>query len=51
MQNEKDIDTQSLVDPLSRKSRRMVNDSLIKFGSSKRVWWKYIFEAWGKWLK
>jgi hypothetical protein len=31
-----DID---LVDPLSHKSRRMVNDSLIKFGSSKRVWW------------
>ena len=31
-----DID---LVDPLSRKSRRMVNNSLIKFGSSKRVWW------------
>ncbi len=31
-----DID---LVDPLSRKSRRMINDSLIKFGSSKRVWW------------
>ena len=29
----------NLVDPLSRKSRRMVNDSLIKFGSSKRVWW------------
>ena len=28
-----------LVDPLSRKSRRMINDSLIKFGSSKRVWW------------
>ena len=31
-----DID---LVDPLSRKSRRMINDSLIKFCSSKRVWW------------
>ncbi len=31
-----DID---LVDPLTRKSRRMINDSLIKFGSSKRVWW------------
>ena len=31
-----DID---LVDPLSRKSRRMINDSLIKFGSSRRVWW------------
>lgn len=31
-----DID---LVDPLSRKSRQMINDSLIKFGSSKRVWW------------
>ena len=31
-----DID---LVAPLSRKSRRMINDSLIKFGSSKRVWW------------
>ena len=31
-----DID---MVDPLSRKSRRMINDSLIKFGSSKRVWW------------
>ena len=31
-----DID---LVDPLSHKSRRMINDSLIKFGSSKRVWW------------
>ena len=31
-----DID---MVDPLSRKSRRMINNSLIKFGSSKRVWW------------
>lgn len=31
-----DID---MVEPLSRKSRRMINDSLIKFGSSKRVWW------------
>lgn len=31
-----DID---LVDPLTRKSRRMQNDSLIKFGSSKRIWW------------
>ncbi|SHI79511.1 metallophosphoesterase [Fibrobacter sp. UWP2] len=31
-----DID---LVDQLSRKSRRMINDSLIKFGSYKRVWW------------
>ncbi|MBR3072078.1 metallophosphoesterase [Fibrobacter sp.] len=31
-----DID---LIDPLTRKSRRMINDSLIKFGSSKRVWW------------
>lgn len=31
-----DID---MVDPLTRKSRRMINDSLIKFGSSKRVWW------------
>ena len=31
-----DID---MVDPLTHKSRRMVNDSLIKFGSSKRVWW------------
>lgn len=31
-----DID---LVDPLIRKSRRMQNDSLIRFGSSKRIWW------------
>lgn len=31
-----DID---LVDPLARKSRRMQNDSLIRFGSSKRIWW------------
>lgn len=31
-----DID---LIDSLSCKSRRMINDSLIKFGSSKRVWW------------
>ena len=31
-----DID---LVDPLTRKSRRMQNDSLIRFGSSKRIWW------------
>lgn len=32
-----DID---LVDPLTRKSRRMQNDALIKFGSSKRIWWE-----------
>ena len=32
-----DID---FVDPLTRKSRRMQNDSLIKFGSSKRIWWE-----------
>ena len=32
-----DID---LVDPLTRKSRRMQNDSLIRFGSSKRIWWE-----------
>lgn len=31
-----DID---MINPLTRKSRRMINDSLIKFGSSKRVWW------------
>lgn len=31
-----DID---FVNPLTRKSRWMINDSLIKFGSSKRVWW------------
>lgn len=31
-----DID---LVDPLTRKSRRMVNDVLVRYGSSKRVWW------------
>ncbi len=31
-----DID---LVDPLTRKSRRMQNDALIRFGSSKRIWW------------
>ncbi len=31
-----DID---MVDPLTHKSRRMINESLIKFGSSKRVWW------------
>ena len=31
-----DID---LIDPLTRKSRRMKNDSLIRFGSSKRIWW------------
>ena len=31
-----DID---LVDPLTRKSRRMKNDTLIRFGSSKRIWW------------
>jgi hypothetical protein len=28
-----------LVDPLTRKSRRMVNDALVRYGSSKRVWW------------
>ena len=28
-----------LVDPLTRKSRRMINDTLIKMGSSKRIWW------------
>lgn len=27
------------VDPLTRKSRRMVNDALVRYGSSKRVWW------------
>ena len=32
-----DID---LVDSLTRKSRRMQNDSLIRFGSSKRIWWQ-----------
>lgn len=32
-----DID---LIDPLTRKSRRMQNDSLVRFGSSKRVWWE-----------
>ncbi|WP_146196766.1 metallophosphoesterase [Fibrobacter succinogenes] len=31
-----DID---LVDPLTRKSRRMQNDALIRYGSSKRIWW------------
>ena len=31
-----DID---LIDPLTRKSRRMINDTLIKMDSSKRVWW------------
>ena len=31
-----DID---FVDPLMRKSRRMVNDALVRYGSSKRVWW------------
>lgn len=31
-----DID---FVDPLTRKSRRMVNDALIRYGSTKRVWW------------
>ena len=31
-----DID---LVDPLTRKTRRMQNDALIRFGSSKRIWW------------
>ena len=31
-----DID---LIDPLTRKSRRMKNDTLIRFGSSKRIWW------------
>ena len=31
-----DID---LIDPLMRKSRRMQNNSLIRFGSSKRIWW------------
>ncbi len=31
-----DID---LVDPLTRKSRRMQNDALFRFGSSKRIWW------------
>jgi len=28
-----------LVDPLTRKSRRMINDTLIKMGSCKRIWW------------
>ena len=28
-----------LIDPLTQKSRRMQNDSLIRFGSSKRIWW------------
>lgn len=32
-----DID---LIDPLTRKSRRLINESLIKHGSSKRVWWQ-----------
>lgn len=32
-----DID---LMDPLTRKSRRTINESLIKHGSSKRVWWQ-----------
>ena len=32
-----DID---LIDPLTRKSRRTINESLIKHGSSKRVWWQ-----------
>ncbi|MBR5412171.1 MAG: metallophosphoesterase [Fibrobacter sp.] len=32
-----DID---LVDPLTRKSRRTINESLIKHGSSKRIWWE-----------
>ena len=32
-----DID---LIDPLTRKSRRTINDSLIKHGSSKRIWWE-----------
>ena len=31
-----DID---FVDPLIRKSRRMINDTLIRMGSSKRIWW------------
>lgn len=31
-----DID---MIDPLTQKTRRMQNDSLIKFGSSKRIWW------------
>jgi len=31
-----DID---FVDPQTRKSRRMINNSLIRSGSSKRVWW------------
>lgn len=31
-----DID---FVDPLTRKSRRMVNDALVRYASSKRVWW------------
>ena len=31
-----DID---LIDPITRKSRRIKNDTLIKFGSSKRIWW------------
>lgn len=31
-----DID---FVDPLTRKSRRMVNDALVRYGSSKRIWW------------
>lgn len=31
-----DID---LVDPLTRKSRRMQNDALIRYGSSRRIWW------------
>lgn len=31
-----DID---LIDPLTRKSRRMQNDALIRYGSSKRIWW------------
>ena len=31
-----DID---FMDPLTRKSRRMVNDALIRYGSTKRVWW------------
>ncbi len=31
-----DID---LIDPLTRKSRRMINETLIRMGSSKRIWW------------
>ena len=31
-----DID---FVDPLTRKSRRIINETLIRMGSSKRIWW------------